>query len=178
MQTASEADVARGCARPPDICCRRRKQSNGFPISGGGENHLAGELPTHRWGVEPTRSSDYEPRLRPGLGNPDSSGTQPNMHKNTAPASAIAFWASETDQHPNLGGSERILPRSGHFEGLSRAPRRMVITHSQFAVVIYGDTRKGMTHNDLHYLAAAIMFGGQVTECVGTPSSCASFQDP
>ena len=81
MQTASEADVARGCARPPDICCRRHKQSNGFPISGGGENHLAGELPTHRWGVEPTRSSDYEPRLRPGLGNPDSSGTPQHAQK-------------------------------------------------------------------------------------------------
>ena len=100
MQTASEADVARGCARPPDICCLRCKQSNGFPISGGSENHLAGELPTHRRGVEPTRSSDYEPRLRPGLGNPDSSGTQPNMHKSSAPASAIAFGASRRPSTP------------------------------------------------------------------------------
>ena len=45
----------------------------------------------------------------------------------------------------------------------------MVITHSQLSVVIYGDTRKGMTHNDLHYLAAAIMFGDQVAECCRDP---------
>lgn len=110
MQTASEADVAQGCARPPDICCRRREQSNGFPQSGSGAAFPSSRRPT-----------------------------------------------------PHSGGSKRItiLPLSGHFEGLSGRQDEMVVTIT-VAVVRYAGTRKGMTRNDLHYLAAATMFGDQV----------------
>lgn len=52
----------------------------------------------------------------------------------------------------------------------------MVITHPQFSVVTYGSTRKGMTRNDLHYLAAATMLEARWLEAVTAPSSCASFQ--
>lgn len=68
------------------------------------------------------------------------------------------------------------LPRPGHFEGLSERQYEVALPITA-CVVRWGDTRKTMRHNNLHYLAAATIFGDRVTGGAGPPGSYASFQD-
>ena len=134
MQTASEADAAQRCARGVlvplhpnvrrpharrNICCRRRKQSNGFPQSDGGGNHRAGELPAHQCGVEPTRSSDDEPRLRLGLGqlrplkHPVGAGNRASSPKRQNVKPQATHLHSLT-RRPASGASRNSSPGPGH----------------------------------------------------------------